>query len=406
MFDFDHAAPIEGWGSLKNFMTPAGFREKNIPTFAAAEMDFRTAPSVIEAVTRAAQSGVYGFTIPDDRYFEAVRWWMREVRGWEIEKDWIVPTLGTIYSVAMAIRMCCRPGIEAGRMIVQRPVYFRYEQAARRMGIETVSSDLVLWDDRYFMDLADLEEKMADPQNKLLVICNAHNPVGKVWTEAELREVAKLSARYQVPVLSDEIFGELAFGGHRVTPYASIEEGRALTMTITSLGKAFNFTGVNHANVIIPDEDLRQRFVQQKYADHYGSMGIFEYASVLGAYCPDGRDWFYAARSYIEENANMVTRFFESEVPEGYLFPVEGTTVGWIDFSALGLKGEALTDFLREKALLDVESGIDYDEKCASFIRMNLSSTRKSLTDALSRLRKAAAENRSKEQQVTEGGHR
>ena len=237
------------------------------------------------------------------------------------------------------------------------------------------------------MDFEDLERKMADPNNKLLVLCNAHNPIGRVWPKKDLVRIAKLSAKYQKVVISDEIFGEMTFAGHKVIPYASIEEGRKYAITVTSLGKAFNFTGVNHAHVIIPDPELNKRFDRQKYADHYGSVGPFEYVSVLGAYSEEGRKWFEEVRAYIYQNGCYVREFLEKYIPEAHLFPIEGTTVCWIDWSFLGLKGKDLHDFFEKEALFEVETGEEYGgEDYASMTRMNLSSSKEQIADALNRV--------------------
>ena len=387
MYDFDHPlGDRENVGNMKTHTTPEALHRRNITNFAAAEMDFKTAPSVVEAIKKAAERGIYGFTIPTPEYLDAVKWWHREMRGWKIQDEWIVPTLGTIFSVAEAIRMTTT---EQERIIVQTPVYYRYEQAADRQGRETVYNPLKIVDGRYEMDFEDLERKMADPANKLLILCNAHNPVGRVWPEADLRRVGEMSERYGVVVLCDEIFGEMTFNGHTAVPYASLPEGQRYAVTVTGLGKAFNFTGVNHAHAIIPDPALRERFIRQKYADHYGSLGPFEYAAVLGAYCPEGKAWFEAAREYIRQNGQFVADFLARFLPQAHLFPIEGTSVCWIDWSFLGRKGQELHDFLRTEALFEVEIGDIYGEGCAAMARMNLSSSREQIAGALERVAKA-----------------
>ena len=386
MFDFSLTGDRENVGNMKTYTTPALLKEKGITSFAAAEMDFKTAPSVIAAVKEMAERGIYGFTIPTDEYLCAVRWWHREMRGWQIEGDWIVPVLGTIYSVAETIRMTVKEGES---IIVQTPVYYRYEQAAARQNRKTVYNQLKIVNGEYQMDFDDLEEKMRNPENKLLILCNAHNPIGKVWPEEDLRRVARLSAEYGVIVISDEIFGEMTFGRHRVVPYASIEEGQKNAITVTSLGKAFNFTGVNHAHAIIPDADLRRRYETQKFADHYGSLGPFEYASVLGAYNEEGKRWFESVRAYIEENGRFVKAFIEESIPQAYLFPMDGTSVCWIDWRFLGMGGQELHDFFEREALFEVETGEVYGRGCETMTRMNLSSPREQIESALLRVKTA-----------------
>lgn len=390
MYNFDIAGDRSSVGNMKTFTTPEELRAKGITSFAAAEMDFKTAPSIIESIKKMADRGIYGFTIPTEDYRSAVKWWHREMRDWIIEDDWIMPVLGTIFSVASAIRMTTEPG---EGIIVQTPVYYRYEQAATRQKRRTVHNPLKIVDGEYQMDFDDLEKKMADPQNKLLVLCNAHNPIGRVWPEEDLRRVGRLSAKYDMAVLCDEIFGEMTFDGHQVTPYASLAEGQKNAITVTSLGKAFNFTGVNHAHAIIPNPELKARYEEQKYADHYGSMGPFEYASVLGAYSVEGRAWFEAVRAYIHKNGQFVKEFLSKHVPEAYLFPIEGTSVCWIDWSFLGLSGKALHDFFEKEALFEVETGDVYGVGCEAMTRMNLSSPRKQIEEALQRVTEAIDEN-------------
>ena len=382
MYDFETLVDRSDIGNLKESITPPKLREQHIPSFAAAEMDFKTAPSIIQSVTEMVQRGIYGFTLITDEYKDAVKWWMKEVRDWEIDGEWISPVLGTIYSIATAIRMTTSEG---QGVIVQVPVYYRYEQAVQRLKRKTVHNHLKIANGSYEMDFDDLEKKMRNPENKLLILCNAHNPIGRVWKEEELRTVARLSSKYGVTVICDEIFGEMTFDGHRALPYASITEGQQNAIKIISLGKAFNFTGVNHANVIIPDEKLRECYNRQKYADHYGSIGPFEYASVLGAYCPEGKKWFESVRSYIEENTRLIAKYLKSDIEEAYLFPTEGTTVCWIDWSPLGMEGQALHDFFEKEALFEIEVGDVYSPECTKMTRVNLSSPRRLLRDALIR---------------------
>lgn len=391
MYNFDEMVSRAHTGNMKEFLVPETLQEQGITSFAAAEMDFKTAPSVIRSLERAVQGGIYGFTIPTEEYYHAVQWWLKEVRNWDVHREWILPVLGTIHAVASAIRMTCIDD-GPGRVIVQSPVYHRYEQAASRMNVQTVHNDLKIVAGRYEMDFADLEAKMADPGNKLLIICNAHNPIARVWRKEELERVAALSAKYKMPVICDEIFGEMCFDNHVVMPYASIPVGQDYAMTVISLGKAFNFTGVNHANIIIPNEALRQRYDHVRYETHYGSMGPFEYASVMGAYCPEGLSWFYEANKYIQDNAHFVQSFMHRYLPQVHVFPVEGTSVCWMDWSALGLTGDALKQTLIDKALFDAESGSSYSDTCGHFIRMNLSSTREQIESAMERLKAAFAD--------------
>jgi cystathionine beta-lyase len=382
-YDFQTTVNRDHMGSLKMLMTPDILKEKGLVSFAAGEMDFPTAPSLSREVKKVAENGLYGFTLKDSWYLDHVCWWMKQARGWEIDPSWVVTTYGTIFSVAIAIRTFVGEG---QRMIVQPPFYSRYKQAADRLGRETVYNPLKQEGGRYTFDLENLEACMADPRNTLLILCNPLNPSGTVFTREELTEVARLSAKYGTVVLSDEIFAEILLEGEPVTPYASIPEGRAYGITCTSLGKTFNCTGVNHANVIIPHEGLRERFEKQRTRDHYGSIDPCAYAATIGAYSPEGWDWVLAMRQTIKKNSDYVHDIFRKNMPQFPIMDTQGSFVCWIDFRSLGLEGENLEKELLERALYHIDPGTDYGPYHGGFARMNLGSTYEQTTAAMERL--------------------
>ena len=383
-FDFDTVVDRSGMGNMKELVTDERLTQQNLTAFNAAEMDFMTAPSVIQSVQSAAGRGIFGFTVADESYRDAVRWWLKEVRNWEIEPEQIVPTLGTIYAVATAIRLATKEG---EGVIVQPPVYYRYEQAAHRLKRKIVYNRLKIENGQYQMDFDDLEQKMAQPENKLMILCNPQNPIGRVWRVEDLKKIATLSETYDVLVLSDEIFGEMTFDGACTIPYASVAKRNAIT--VISLGKAFNFTGVNHANAIIPDPQLREAYTEQRNADHYGSVGPLEYAAVKGAYCPEGKAWFMAMRTYLEGTVHWVKTFFQEQIPQAKVFPIEGTSVCWIDWSFLGMAGKELEEFFIREALFQAECGEVYGEGCEAMMRVNLTAPRQLIMDAMLRVKAA-----------------
>lgn len=380
-----------GIGNLKQQWTPDAVKKAGFVSFEAAEMDFATAPSVTQSVIELVRNGNFGFNTPTQEYMEHICWWMKHARDWEIEPSWIVPVMGTIFSVATTIRMVLRPG---ERIIVPGPGYNRYAQAAARLGFETAISPMKDCGGHYEMDFEDLERLMKDPANRLLILCNPHNPTGRLWTREELTKLAELSARYNVIVYSDEIFAEIAFDGRRTIPYCEIEEGRRNAIVCTSLGKTFNFTGVNHANVIIPDEELRTRFTIQRTADHYGSLEPFAYASIMGAYCEEGLDWMREMLKVVEQNRKLLSEYFSDPDAPGYLYPVEGTYICWIKWNLPGLSGTKLKQFLDEKAMVPLEIGTEFGTEYESFTRMSLASTNTQTQMAVERLKKAVKEYR------------
>lgn len=386
MFDFTTEVSRTGRGSLKNMMAPQVLKEQGIQTFMAGELDFPTAPALIESVIECARNGLFGFTLPEEPYLNRVTWWMKKVRSWRIRPEWIVTTYGTIMSVATCIREFVGPG---ENIIVQPPCYDRYKQAADRLNRGTVWNPLIRVGGSYQMDLAGLETLMQDPRNRLLVVCNPLNPSGQVFSRRELEQVAALSAKYGVYVFSDEIFSEVLLKGEPVVPYGSIEAGRAYAITATSLGKAFNLTGVNHANIIIPDEALRERFTDRRTRDHYGSIDPTAYAAIMGAYTEAGYEWLLAMTDVIRGNAEIVRETFEKDLPMFRMMDCQAGFVCWMDFQSTGLTGERLSDFLLERALFHINEGTEYGPGCGGYVRMNLGSTRHQTEWAMERLVRA-----------------
>lgn len=370
-------------GSLKMAMTAKGLKEQGIQSFIAGELDVKTAPSLLRSVKELTENGLFGFTLPDDKYLECVASWTNRVRGWKIDPTWVVPAYGTIYSLATAIKAFVP---EKGNIIVQPPFYDRYEQAAKRLGRGIVLNPLKRTEDSYEMDLEGLETLMRDPKNGILVLCNPLNPSGKVFNKEELEKVAHLSAITNTIVFADEIFSEVLLEGDRVVPYASIEEGKAFAITTMSLGKSFNMTGLNHANILIPDEDLRKRFKEQRTSDHFGSIDPVGYAATMGAYSDEGYAWLQALNDHIRNNSRIVHEAFENYFPDYQVLRNEGSFVCWIDFRKTGLKGDALSQMLMEKAKFHINEGTEYGPGCEGYVRMNLGSTKHQTEWAMERL--------------------
>ena len=388
-FEFDKLINRYNIGNLKDITLLDNIRKAGMISFASAEMDFKTAPCVIEAVVRRAKNGLFGYTLQDKQYNDAIVWWFKTVRGWDIDSSWIVPTLGTIKSVATAIRLTTKEG---EGIIVQPPVYYRYEQAATRNNRKMVYNPLIYDNGKYRIDFDNLEKCMADPNNKLLVICNPHNPISKVWPKEDLERIAYLSKKYEVVVFSDEIFAEIVFDNNKVVPYASIEEGQEFAITSTSLGKSFNFTGVNNANLIIPNKKLREAFVKQRDADHYGSIDPLVHAATLAAYTEDGLEWLSSMVSYVHDNIKYINKFFSENIKKAKIVPTEGTFVIWIDWRGLNIPDERLYEVLEQKALLQLEHGDEYGKEGAGFSRMSIATPRSYIVKALENLKAALEE--------------
>lgn len=387
-FDFETLVSRPG-ANLKRMMTPPEVIEAGNISLDGAEPDFKSAPVIEEAVIRFAKNGLYGFTLPDDAYRNAVVNWMKMNRNTSLQPQWVVTTLGTIYSLATAIRLTC-PDPEDG-MIITTPVYNRYRQAADRLNRKTVECPLIYDANAgsYEMDFAAIEAAMADPHNKLFVLCNPHNPIGQIWKKEGLERIAILAERYNVTVYSDEIFSDNCYQGLTCPCYLDIKGAKPHAIVATSLGKSFGFTGVNHANIWIADDELRARFIDRRTRDHYGSLDPCVYECVLSAYTEEGKAWVDASNAYVWENICVLRDYFAKHLPQAKVCGGEGAYILWIDWSAYFSTEEELTEFLVKKAHVCLGEGSDYDSPL--FTRVCMATPRRCLIKTLESIGEAFA---------------
>lgn len=350
----DRTGPVS-W--LKDTFTPEAVKQQELLGYAGAEFEFPTCPAIVSGVKALLDRGVLGYTLPNDTYRGSIVRWMAQVRGCTISPEWIVPTHGTIFSLATCLRMATQPG---DNILILTPGYHRYQQAAARLGRETVRVPLSNRGGQYRMDWDALEAAMAQPENKLLVLTNPNNPTGNIYRREELERLAAAARRHGVLVFSDEIFADIAFHGAQVFPYAAAADETDLALSCTSLGKTFSLTGVNHANVLIRNPELRERFLRQRNADHYGSIDPFLYAALTAAYSPEGRQWLEELKAYVWQNYELFRDFLRERLPGAVVTEPEGTYVVWADFSGTGLSGEALRRLLCQEGLFVGDEGGDY----------------------------------------------
>lgn len=383
-FDFDTAPERQTTGSMKYHWMPEGWAQQGLLTFSGAELDLKTAPCICRALEERARNGLYGYTLPDKPYLESLKNWLAAERDWDIEENWIVPTYGTIQALNCCIRAFTRPG---DAILIQPPTYHMYAKSALKNDRCVVENPLVYKGGYYEMDFADLERKMALPQVKLLVLCNPQNPIMDFWGADELRRIAALADRYDVVVFSDEIFAEHSYDGI-VPSYGMFDKKHGIVLT--SLGKAFNFTGFSHGNAVIPDEALRNAFTVQRDRDHFGSIDPFIYAAQIAAYSPEGKQWLSEMLAYSWENAELLRDFFSRHFPQVTCCRQRGGTLVWVDLHSFGMTEEELHTFLQEEACFQSDRGSIYGTGGDRFTRIEVGTPRRNLQEALQRLLTAA----------------
>lgn len=383
-FIFEKEVSRAGTGNLKGLMRQE-LEEKGIKDSVilfGAEMDYPTAPCISKRLEDFARKGLYGFTLPDKPYLDAICWWMKTIRGMEIQPEWILPVQGTTFALSTCIRALTKP---EEKVLLLSPSYYRFDRAVIRNDRKVLYHSLFLKDDHYEIGWEDLETKLSDPTCRLIVLVNPHNPTGKVFSSVDLEKINQLCRKHTVAVFSDEIFAETVQDGYSAIPFISVEPK---SITCTSLGKAFNYTGANQANLIIPDENLRTRILCQRDIDHFGSIDPFFYQALLAAYTPEGAEWLRAMNAHTAENARTIRAFLNQYIPDIHLLSVEGTFIGWLDCRSLGMTDEQLQQFF-ENAGIFADPGVEYGSDSSGFYRWNLATPSSNIEQVLARLKEA-----------------
>lgn len=352
-----------------------------------ADMDFRTAPCIIDALRRRVEHGVFGYVKVPQAYYDSVINWFSTRHGAHFERDWFIYTSGVVPALSAILKALTRPG---DKVIVQPPVYNCFFSSIRNNGCVMLQSRLVQNGLSWSMDFDDLEAKAADPDAKVMILCNPHNPAGRVWTEEELRRVGDICLRHNVFVVSDEIHCELTYPEHDYTPFASLgEEFRLHSATCISPSKAFNIAGLQIANIVTANNEIRALIDKAININEVCDVNPFGVEATIAAYTPDGAQWLDELRDYLYENWLIVRNFFTANIPTCPVTELEGTYLVWIDIRNTGLSSDEVTSRLLDEQKLMVNSGSMYDGE--GFIRLNIACPRSQVVEALERMAKVLA---------------
>lgn len=378
-YDFDTIIPRRGTGSYKWDSS----EEEGVLPMWVADMDFQTAPAVIEALQQRVAHGIFGYTKVPDAYYEVVAGWFEHQHRWQIDPEWMIYTTGVVPAVSAIIQALTGPG---DKIIVQTPAYNCFFSSIRNSRCILSANNLIYKEGRYTIDFDDLEEKAADPKAKLLLLCNPHNPTGRVWTPAELRRIGEICLRHGVFVVADEIHCELTYEGYDYTPFASLSEDfRRHSATCISPSKAFNLAGLQIANIIAADEDVRRRIDRAINVNEVCDVNPFGVAATIAAYS-EGVEWLNALRAYLWGNFRYLQTYLAGHLPQLGIIPLEGTYLAWLDCRAMGLSSERIAEWLLEEGRLQVNPGTMYGPGGEGFIRLNFACPRTLFADGLERL--------------------
>lgn len=387
-YDFDELVERRGSDCLKyDFAAERGMPE-NVLSLWVADMDFRTAPCITERIQKDAAFGIFGYTDSKDDYFQAVSNWYETYFGWKVEKDWLVKTPGIVFAIATAVSAFTEEG---DSVLIQQPVYYPFSAVIRDNGRKLVNNELVLKDGRYEMDLEDFEKKVLQEKVKLFILCSPHNPVGRVWTEEELRSIGEICLKYNVKIVSDEIHSDFVYPGFAHHVLTTVDERfQEISIVCTAPSKTFNLAGLQISNIWIPNPELRGIYQKKLQALGCSEANMLGLHACQAAY-EGGREWLEQLKEYLKGNLDFVRTCLRENLPQIKLVEPEGTYLVWLDCRELGLSGEELERFIVQKAKLWLDDGAIFGKAGEGFERVNIACPRAILKEALDRLKKAVA---------------
>ena len=381
-YDFSRPTDRRGTDSYKWDSAP----EADIIPLWVADMDFETFPAITEALQRRVAHGIFGYTRVPEAYYEAVCRWFKKRHGWHINREDIIYTSGVVPAVSAVIKALTLPG---DQVIVQGPVYNCFFSSIRNNGCEMVSNSLIYNKEelRYEIDFDDLERKLKHERARLMLLCNPHNPGGRVWTRDELTRVAELCRKYGVRVVSDEIHCELTLYDNEYVPFGSLpDELSRDSITCCSPSKAFNTAGLQIANIVCRDAEVRNRIDRAININEVCDVNPFGVIALQAAYSDEGYEWLTQLRKYISANYDLLLERFVRELPKCKVMRMEGTYLAWIDCSELHISSDEIEEMLMHENKVWVNAGSMYGAEGAAFIRINMACTSELLNEGITRI--------------------
>lgn len=362
--------------------------ENELPMW-VADMDFQTAPAIIDALKKRVEHGVFGYSIvPDEWYVAYMEWWSRR-HQFQMQKEWLIFCTGVVPAISSTVRKLTSP---AENVIVITPAYNIFFNSIYNNGRNIVECELKYELGKYELDYEDLEEKCQNPQSTLLILCNPHNPTGIIWTKAQLARIGEICARNHVTVLSDEIHCDLTLPGTEYTPFAAASPiCEQISVTCIAPTKTFNIAGLQSAAVCIPNEVLRHKVWRALNTDEVAEGNAFA-ADVAIAAFSQGESWLNELREYLAKNRSYAESYISENIPALHAVKAKATYLLWIDCKKLGICSDELAEIIREKTGLYLSEGCEYRGDGRDFLRMNLACPMSRLEDGLQRLKRAVEE--------------
>ncbi|HCX03730.1 MAG TPA: pyridoxal phosphate-dependent aminotransferase [Clostridiales bacterium] len=360
--------------------------DKDVIPYSVADMELKNPPEIVEGLKDYMEDTILGYTGPTQDYYDAVKGWMKRRHNWDIKEEWINLSAGVVSAFYAAVRAFTEPG---DGVLLMTPAYYPFYSAIEKNERTLVRNPLIEKDGRYYIDYEDLEEKAKDPRNKIILFCSPHNPVGRVWEKEELEKVADICLRNDVIIVSDEIHNDLIMPGYNHTVMSNIsEEVNKNLIVCTAPSKTFNLAGLQTSNIIIPNEEIREKYTQEVESTGFHMLNIFGYKACEIAY-NQCEDWLEELKELIHTNHMVCKKFFEENLPEIKVYDLEGTYLQWLDFNALGLDKDELEELMHMEAQAFFDEGYIFGEEGEGFERINLACPTHKLEGMLERVKKA-----------------
>lgn len=379
-FDFDTVINRRGTNSYKWDIV----KEEDVIPLWVADMDFKAAPAILEALKKRVEHGVFGYTLVPDSYYEAIINWFARRHNWQIDRSWIIYTTGVVPAVSCAIKALTLPG---EKVLIQTPDYNCFFSSIKNNGCEVAENELVRRGDSYEVDFEDFESQCADEKTTVFLLCNPHNPAGRVWTKEELERMNDICLAHGVRVISDEIHCELVMPGHRFTPFAAISDAcRDNSVVLNSPTKAFNIAGLQIANIICADPAMRRRIDRAVNINEVCDVNPFGVVALQAAY-NESEEWLDSLNHYIWGNYLALKEFIAKELPRLEVTRLEGTYLAWVDIKATGLTSDEAYGKLMKEGRVYVNSGTMYGRRAGEgYLRINLACPRATLLEGMKRM--------------------
>lgn len=385
-YNFNEIIDRKGTDSLKyDFAVERGLPKDVLPLW-VADMDFPVEDHIKEALIKASEHAIFGYSDTKDDYFEVLSSWYERRFFWKVKKEWLVKTPGVVFAIAMAIQALTK---ENEAIIIQEPVYYPFSSTIRANNRKLVINNLVLKKDKYHIDFVDFEKKIIENNVKLFILCSPHNPVGRVWTREELQKLANICLKHKVYIFSDEIHSDLVYEKDTHTIFANLgKDVEDSCIVATAPSKTFNIAGLQVSNIWIANKKMRDSFKEAIDRAGYSQLNNMGLIATKVAY-KYGEEWLEELKIYLKSNIDFVRKFLKDKLPNIKLIEPEGTYLLWLDCRELGLSEKERQGLIQNKAKLWLDTGTMFGKAGAGFERINIACPRKTLEEAMNRLKEA-----------------